>query len=358
MYVSAVVYPSFRIPAHSFVIRPTSAPVPSWMVKAQDIQFKPSIEPIRSPLPSMSAKCFLPTTFSCRIAPRSVPSASETLILDLMSFAGRSIINTRRPSLSKTPSLWVRNWSTPLNKRTAFLVADCSTSRIVPISVPAVSKTRYSSVISMIFAFWDITSTSCARRSDMGSPLLDRRSNRPRARSNRGGDGERPVYQGEAEVLRPLERPDRPHDPVVRHRGDERDGVAYQEGPPGPTVAAAKRGGRDRDRQQTEGDDVHAVHAEDQRDVPGRLGRCGYEMMPRAPAVALVAGGQDRRPPWSQQVSGYRCCPRTPREQPGVGDQQDEPREAAPPPHDRRPCSRAMTFCRHCVHAGLLSRSF
>src|SRR6266545_4197739 len=88
MYVSAVVYPSFRIPAHFLVIRPTSAPVLSWMAKSHDIQFSPSIEPIRSALPLTSAKCFLPTTFSWRIAPRSVPSASETLILDFMSLRG------------------------------------------------------------------------------------------------------------------------------------------------------------------------------------------------------------------------------------------------------------------------------
>jgi len=102
----------------------------------------------------------LPTTLSCRIAPRSVPSASETLILDFKSFAGRSSSNTCCPSRSKTPSLCVRNWSTPLNSRTAFLVVDCSSSRMVPISIPASSKTRYSFVISMIFAFCEMTSTS------------------------------------------------------------------------------------------------------------------------------------------------------------------------------------------------------
>jgi hypothetical protein len=82
----------------------------------------------------------------------------------------------------------------------------------------------------------------------------------------------------------------------------------------------------------------------------GLARRRSCELVPRAPGVALVAGGQDRRPARSEQVAGYRCCAQTPYEQSSVGDQQDDPREAALPLHDRRPWSRAITVCPDCIH--------
>jgi hypothetical protein len=88
------------MPAHFFVMRPTSVPAASRIAKSHDRQFSASIEPIGSPLGPSSRNRFFPTTFSCTILPTSVPFASRISTVDLKTFAGRTSSRTFAPPAS------------------------------------------------------------------------------------------------------------------------------------------------------------------------------------------------------------------------------------------------------------------
>jgi hypothetical protein len=91
------VNPSRRIPAHFFVIRPTSVPVTSWMAKSQERQFSASIEPRTSSDGPSRRNRFFPTMFSWTIFPTRAPAASCTSTVDLNTLAGRTSSSTFGP---------------------------------------------------------------------------------------------------------------------------------------------------------------------------------------------------------------------------------------------------------------------
>ena len=66
------------------------------------------------------------------------------------------------PRASRTSSVWVRNWSSWLNSRTAFRTADWPTWTTAPICWPLPSSTAYSFVSSISFVFWLTSRTGCS----------------------------------------------------------------------------------------------------------------------------------------------------------------------------------------------------
>ena len=81
-----------------------------------------------------------------------------------MTLAGRVSVISTLPERSATWSLWVRNWSNEVSRRSAFLAVVWPTSRTTAIFLPSPSKTAYSFCSSMSFIFWFTTSTRSVKR--------------------------------------------------------------------------------------------------------------------------------------------------------------------------------------------------